>query len=81
MHHPSKHLVISEDKLAGLVTKTLEKQFAEVDDLREFVTFALLELNGKQGNIKPRLDIWLDDVINKYLITEYAKETDDDLSE
>lgn len=77
MHHPSKHLVISEDKLAGLVTKTLEKQFAEVDDLREFVTFALLELNG---NIKPRLDIWLDDIINKYLMKQYAKETNDDLS-
>ena len=77
MHHPSKHLVIPEDKLAGLVTKTLEKQFAEVDDLREFVTFALLELNG---NIKPRLDIWLDDIINKYLIKQYAKETNDDLS-
>ena len=81
MHHPSKHLVLPEDKLTGLIIKTLEKQFAEVEDLREFVTFALLELNGKQGNIKPRLDIWLDDVINKYLITEYAKETDDDLSE
>ena len=77
MHHPSKHLVIPEDKLAGLVTKTLEKQFAEVDDLREFVTFALLELNG---NIKPRLDIWLDDIINKYLMKQYAKETNDDLS-
>ena len=78
MHHPSKHLVIPDDKLAGLVTKTLEKQFAEVDDLREFVTFALLELNG---NIKPRLDIWLDDIINKYLIKQYAKETNDDFSE
>ena len=69
--------MIPEDKLAGLVTKTLEKQFAEVDDLREFVTFALLELNG---NIKPRLDIWLDDIINKYLMKQYAKETNDDLS-
>lgn len=78
MHHPSRHLVIPEDKLIGIISKTLEKQFIEVDDLREFVIFSLIELNGI---IKPRLDIWLDDVINMYLIKQYAKETDDNFSE
>ena len=78
MHHPSRHLVIPEDKLIGIISKPLEKQFIEVDDLREFVIFSLIELNGI---IKPRLDIWLDDVINMYLIKQYAKETDDNFSE
>mgnify|MGYP001234007874 CR=1 FL=1 len=80
MHHPSKHLVIPETKMKGIVTKTLEKQFPEINELREFVTFALLSLNGTSTNGK-RLDVWLDEIINEYQIDQYAKETDDDLSE
>jgi hypothetical protein len=80
MHHPSKHLILKEGKLEKIVSKTLLKAFNDVDEMTSFVTFALLTLSN-QGMIKPRLDVWLDDVINEYLITQYEEENGDDASE
>ena len=44
-----------------------------------FVTFALLTLSN-QGVINKRLDVWLDEVINEYLITQYEEENGNDVS-
>lgn len=79
MHHPSKHLVLKEGELEKIVSKTLLKEFNDVDEMTSFVTFALLTLSN-QGVIKPRLDVWLDDVINEYLITQYEEENGNDVS-
>tara|TARA_B100001146_G_C15970658_1_gene343997 strand:+ start:68 stop:313 length:246 start_codon:yes stop_codon:yes gene_type:complete len=80
MHHPSKHLVLKEGALEKIVSKTLLKNFNDVDEMTSFITFALLTLSN-QGVIKPRLDVWLDDVINEYLITQYEEENGNDVNE
>jgi hypothetical protein len=80
MHHPSKHLVLNSTELEKIVSKTLSKEFNDVDEMSLFVTFALLTLSS-QGVITKRLDVWLDEVINEYLIAQYEEENGNDASE
>ena len=80
MHHPSKHLVLKQAEIKKIVSRTLEKQFSDPEEFREFVTFALLKLSS-DGAVKPRMDCWLDDVINNFLIEKYEEESKKDASE
>jgi len=77
MHHPSKNLVLKPKELEGIVKKTLDKQFPDENELKLFITFALLKLSSA-GLMDPRLDVWLDDVINEFLIIQYEEESKKD---
>lgn len=80
MHHPSKHLVLKSEELQKIIEKTLLKQFPDQDELRDFFTFTLLKLL-ETGKLNNRLDVWLDDVINSYLMKQYEEESEEDASE
>jgi hypothetical protein len=79
MHHPSKHIVLKPKELEGIVKKTLDKQFPDENELKLFITFTLLKL-ASAGLLNPRLDVWLDDEINEFLITQYEEESKKDAS-